>query len=359
MTVRVDFVRVSHLPSPARASVIVRHCLLRRRVLGLVRVKSIAVLVLGAAYLSRSSSGIDLKHCIRGPVNIGIYPHTEEMLVVVGVNARIDLGAPPFCVFAGVHRVCVEDAGKLDLKLHGTILVEDPIDTVLIVRCSEDVRYQQFAASSDNDGIIPEIGMFEKNTRIFFVYADCILDCLTGSCSIDEMCIHVVDCSFTVTAQGKAVCHVPTTVLAQVERVLPVMRMFGITVRNHHLGQGKSVEDAPLIAFVVIGNIVQNYTFAVIEADVYLPILPFNDASVDLERHTFWLSDIDRLQILAVSSISFYGCRMIVVGWRLIDRSSDMGNVDVGDFLGVGVEDGREVEGERVLAVIDVRSVVH
>jgi len=31
----------------------------------------------------------------------------------------------------------------------------------------------------------------------------------------------------------------------------------------------------------------------------------------------------------------------------------------VDDFLGVSVEDGREIERESILAVVDVRSVIH
>ena len=50
---------------------------------------------------------------------------------------------------------------------------------------------------------------------------------------------------------------------------------------------------------------------------------------------------------------------MVVVWWCLVDRSSDGWDVDVYDFLRVAVEDGREVEGVGVLAIVDVWAVVH
>jgi hypothetical protein len=50
----------------------------------------------------------------------------------------------------------------------------------------------------------------------------------------------------------------------------------------------------------------------------------------------------------------------MVVVWRcLVDGSSNRGNIDVDDLLGVGVEDGTEVERVGVLAVIHMWAVVH
>ena len=90
-----------------------------------------------------------------------------------------------------------------------------------------------------------------------------------------------------------------------------------------------------------------------------LPILPLDYPSLHLEGHTFRLSNIDRLEIFTVPAFSFNRCRMIVVDRRLVNGSADGGNVDVDDLLGVGVEDRRKVEWEGILAVVDMRPIIH
>lgn len=61
------------------------------------------------------------------------------MLVVVRIHARIDLGAPAVQVFARIAGVRIEDAGEFDFKLDGAVLVEDPVDAVLIIGGREDL----------------------------------------------------------------------------------------------------------------------------------------------------------------------------------------------------------------------------
>lgn len=44
--------------------------------------------------------------------------------------------------------------------------------------------------------------MLEQNASVFFMYADGILDCLTGTGAVDEVGVHVVNGTFAVAAQG-------------------------------------------------------------------------------------------------------------------------------------------------------------
>ena len=67
--------------------------------------------------------------------------------------------------------------------------------------------------------------------------ANGILDGLTCAGAVDEGGIHVVNRSFTVTAQCQTVGHVASTVFAKVEGVLPLVWMFWVAVWYDHLGQ--------------------------------------------------------------------------------------------------------------------------
>ena len=94
MTVWVDLICIGHVPRAAGAAIIVCYCLLRGGILGLVGIESIAVLVLCAPNLTRSTGSIDLEDGVVGSVDIGINTHAEEMLVIVGIDAWINFRAP-------------------------------------------------------------------------------------------------------------------------------------------------------------------------------------------------------------------------------------------------------------------------
>ena len=309
-----------------------------------MRIEGIAVFVLGAAHLPSSLPCIDLKDGVGGAVYVGVYAHAEEVLVVVRVHARVDLCAPPFRVLARVHGVGVEDAGELDLELDGAVLMEDPVDAVFVVGRREHVRDEQFAPSCHDDGVIPEVGMFEQYARVFFVDADGVLDGLRGASFVDKVGVHVMDCALAVTSQGETVGHVATAVFTQVEGVFAVVWVFRVTVGDDHLGEGEAVEDAPFGALIVVGNVIEDDAFPVVEADVNLPILPFDDAVLDGEGDTFGLGDVDGLEVFAVAARGFNCSGVIVVGGGFVDGSANWGDVDVSNFLGVAVEYGDEVQ---------------
>lgn len=201
-------------------------------------IESIAVFVLSGADFARSSAGVDLKDGVGGTINVRIDAHTEQVLVVVGVDTRINLCAPTFGILAGVHGVGIQDPGEFDLELHGAILVEDPVHCIFVIRRREDVGDEEFAPSCDDHGIVTEIGMFEEDASIFLVDADGILDGLRSSGTIDEMRIHVVDDTFAVATQSEAVGHVAASILTEVEGVLALVRMLRVSVRYHHFSEG-------------------------------------------------------------------------------------------------------------------------
>ena len=122
-----------------------------------------------------------------------------------------------------------------------------------------------------------------------------------------------------------------------------MMRMLGVTVGYDHFCQGKPVEDWSFVAFVVVGDVVQDDAFAVVEADVDFPILPVDDPAVHSEGYAFRLGDVDWFQIFSIASVGFDGGGVVIEGGRLVQGSADWWDVDVDDILGVGVEYRGEV----------------
>lgn len=77
-----------------------------------------------------------------------------------------------------------------------------------------------------------------------------------------------------------------------------------------------------------------------------LPVLPVNDSPLDLERNSFGLCDVDGFDVFSVAAVCLDSCWVVVVGFRLVERPADFWDIDMNDFLLVGVEDGAEVEGK-------------
>lgn len=151
LAVGIQFVRVGHLPGSAGAAIIIGHCLTRGREFGLLGIEGVAILVLGAANFALSPDSVHLENGIVGAVDVRVYPHAEQVLVVVRIDTRVDFGSPALSILAGVHGISVENAGKLDVQLNCAVLVEDPVDAVLVVGGGEDLRDDKLPSSGDNN----------------------------------------------------------------------------------------------------------------------------------------------------------------------------------------------------------------
>ena len=357
--VGVDFGSVAHLPRAARVAVVVAHGLLGRRELGLLGVKGVAVEVLLAADRAVAAHGVDFEDGVVRPVDVGVDPQTEEMLVVVCVDARVDLCAPRRGALVWVEGIGVQDTGQLDLELDLAALVQDPVDAVFVVGGGEDLRDEELACAGYCTGFVAEVGVLEQNACVFFVDADGVLNLLSRSGSVDKVGVHVVDLSLTVTAERQTVRHVSSTVFTQIKGMLALMRVFWVAVWDNHLGQRQTVEYWTDIALVVECDVAEYKSLAVVEADVDRPVLPCQYSTVDLERDAFWLCDFDRLNICPEATVGFDGLGVEVDWLGGIEHPAYGWNVNVNDLLSVCVEDWAEVEWVGVLAVVDMRSVVH
>jgi hypothetical protein len=151
VAVWVELVRVDHVPSPGSDTIVVTNRLLNSRVLCSLGVEGISVKVLLAAHLTCALRSVDLVDCVVWTINIGVDPQTEKMLMIVGVDSRINFCSPSLGVFTWVHGICVQDTSELDFELNSSVLMEDPVNAVFVVCCSENVRDDKLSASCDDD----------------------------------------------------------------------------------------------------------------------------------------------------------------------------------------------------------------
>lgn len=108
-------------------------------------------------------------------------------LVVMCIHTRIDLRSPALQILTLVTSIRVEDACQLDLQLNRAVLVEDPVNTVLVVCGRKDLTNEQFSRPSDGTAIVAEVGMLEENPGIFFVDTDGVLDGFGSTGTIHEI----------------------------------------------------------------------------------------------------------------------------------------------------------------------------
>ena len=141
--------------------------------------------------------------------------------------------------------------------------------------------------------------------------------------------------------------------------MLALVRVLGVTVWDYHFSKRKSVKDIPDVALVVVGDVVQDNTLAIVEAHMDAPVLPFDRPSLDAERDALRLGDVDRLKVCPVPAF-FLNRGLVVVVWlRFAERSSHGWDINVDDLFRLCIVDRAEVQWECVLRIINVGPVIH
>ena len=160
--------------------------------------------------------------------------------------------------------------------------------------------------------------------------------------------------SLAIAAELQGICHETSTILANIECMLPVMGRIRIAVRNNHLDNTDTVEKSalPVLVHVVGADIGDDDTLTVVEADVHLVVGPRQLVAADLEGNTLRLGDIDRLQAVVNISIADE-LREIVV---LLERDGsplavDSAHVNTEHLLALGVGDNGEIQRVGILVV--------
>jgi len=171
--------------------------------------------------------------------------------------------------------------------------------------------------------------------------------------------LHVMNCTLAITTKSQAIGHISSSVFSKIERMLPLMRMFWISIRYHHFRKRQSIEYGAFGSLVIISDVVEHNALLVVESDMNLPVLPVYHPTFYSKRNSVWLRDVDWLDVLSIAPFILNCCWMVVVWFCLVDWSAHIWDINVDDFLLPSIEDRAEIERERVLRIIHMWSVVH
>lgn len=131
------------------------------------------------------------------------------------------------------------------------------------------------------------------------------------------------------------------------------------SLRHNHLNKREAIKYGSKGPLIHVSNVIQNNTFAIVEPDVKLPILPFELTAIELEGRALGLRDFDGLEIPTEATLSLDSSGVVVDWFFSAKRPPLLGNVNVDNLALIGVEDWAEVQRILVLAIVQIRAEVH
>ena len=241
---------------------------------------------------------VDLVDGVGEPVDHHVQPDVEEVLVVGPVDVRGDQRAVARPLAVGDCAVR-DHAGELDLVLDAAVLIEVPVEAVLVVAHRGDGRDHQPPGTPDLDEAAPEIEVLPEDPGVLLVQADRVLDRHRLAPVVRDHAVEVADLAETVAAQLQGVGPDAEPELAHVEDVLAVLGGPGVAVGDEHLRQGGPVDDRAQDVSVLVADGVQHQALARCEADPEAPLLPPHLVAVDIEAGAIRLDDLELAEVRA------------------------------------------------------------
>ena len=283
--------RVHDLPRPLRLPPVVASGLGLRANRGRVRDQ---VQPEGVVVGDGQSLGVDLHHGVLVTVDVQVQPGHDEVLVERRVRPVVHDGAGarglgPLGVRRGHH-----DPGGAHLALDVAVLVEAPVDEVLVVG-HRDVAGDDHAAHPADLGAGVAVDVLPEDRVVLLVETDRVRDVVGLARAVVQHRIDVDDLPETVAAELERRGHVAQAPLADVVGGATVVVERGVAVGNDHLREGQPVGDVADIAVVVIGDLVDDRALAVVEAQSHRPVLPAQLGALDREGDALGLGDVQRL----------------------------------------------------------------
>ncbi len=229
------------------------------------------------------------------PVHVEIEARHDEVLVERRVGALVDQcpvrGLAAFGEGRGDH-----DPGGADLALDAAVLVEAPVDEVLVVGHG-DVEGDHEAPRAPHLRAGPLVHVLPTDAVVLLVDADRVRDRSRLPAGVVHDSVQVGDLAEAVAAELQRGGHEAQAPLADVERGPPVVIGGGVPVRDDHLGEREPVRDRPEAAAVAEPYGVQDQSLAVVEAQAQLPVLPGQLPAAQREGHSVGLADVQRLHL--------------------------------------------------------------
>ena len=117
-------VRVDDTPRTTGIRVIIGDTFFGSFIEGIFRVEGVSVFIFGRSDWSGTWHCIALDDGVFVPVELWINTETEEMLMVMRVDARVNLSSPAMGIFTGIHNIGIQNTSKFQFELDISICVE-------------------------------------------------------------------------------------------------------------------------------------------------------------------------------------------------------------------------------------------
>ena len=215
---------------------------------------------------------------LSGAVDVHVQPRDQEVLVERRVGALVDHRA----VRGGLALGQVaddHDPGRAHVALDRAVLVEPPVDEVLVVG-DGDVDGDHEPARAADLGALDVVDVLPQHAVVLLVDADRVRDHVRLAGRVVQDGVEVADLAQAVAAELERLRHEAEAPLADVVGGAAVVVGRRVAVGDDHLGQRDAVRDrAPVEA-----QRVQDEPFAVVEAEPQRPVLPRQRVAVERER---------------------------------------------------------------------------
>jgi hypothetical protein len=185
------------------------------------------------------------------------------------------------------HRRGGQDAGELDLQLQRAVLVEGPVEAVVVVAHGRDRRHDQPPPAPDLGAAAHQVVVLPADADVLLVEADGVGHGPGRALLVGQDGVQVPDLAQAVAAVRERVGEAAEAPLADVERVLPAVPGRRVAVGDHHLADRRPPQDRPF----PVGHIPQHDSLERVEAHVERPALPPDLVAVDREAHAVGLGD--------------------------------------------------------------------
>ncbi|CAB4892011.1 unannotated protein [freshwater metagenome] len=234
------------------------------------------------------------------------------------------------------------DAGGAHLALDVAVLIEAPVDEILVVG---DGGVEADGETAHPTHLCPGvvIDVLPQHRIVFLVDADRVGDRVRLAFAVVQHGIEVPDLTEAVAAELERGGHEAQAPLADVECGAPIVILGVVTIRNDHLRERHSVRDGSHVPVVVVGDRVQRHALAVVEPHAQRPVLPRQLVAVQLERRAVRLGDLERLQRRTAAGVADalrnMAGHVLAHDLRPLDA---VGVLDFEQFHRVGVDDAVE-----------------
>ena len=147
-----------------------------------------------------------------------------------------------------------DDAGQLDLELDGAVLVEVPVEAVLVVADGGDERDDEPARAPHLRASPAPVDVLPQDARVLLVHADGVRERHGAAAAVVDHRVEIADLAQAVAADLERIGERADAVLADVEGIAVEVGRPRIAVRHHHVGDGGAVEDRALAPLVLVAS---------------------------------------------------------------------------------------------------------